>query len=52
MLDRRPLDLKDKLVALEAKQKRAKARKKALKEGVSKSKSKAKVGAAKARKKK
>jgi hypothetical protein len=42
MLDRHPLDLKDKLLALEAKQKRAKARKKALKQGKLVGKSKAK----------
>ena len=48
MLDRHPLDLKDKLEALEAKQKRAKARKKALKQakgGKTKAKSKTKVKA-------
>jgi SET domain-containing protein len=53
MLDRHPLDLKDKLLALEAKQKREKARKRALKQaqagGAAKAKSKSK---AKARKKK
>ena len=56
MLDRHPLDLKDKLVALEEKQKRAKARKKAKgKKPVVKTKSKAKTKAkvkVKARKKK
>jgi hypothetical protein len=52
MLDRHPLDLKAKLEAVEAKEKRAKARKKALKKGASKPKSNTKAGAAKARKKK
>jgi len=52
MLDRHPLDLKAKLEAVEAKEKRAKARKKALKKSASKPKAKAKTGAAKARKKK
>lgn len=46
MLDRHPLDLKDKLEALEAKEKRAKARKKAKgKKPVVKTKSKAKTKA-------
>jgi SET domain-containing protein len=53
MLDRHPLDLKAKLEAVEAKQKRAKARKKALlKKSASLPKSKTKAGATKARKKK
>jgi hypothetical protein len=51
MLDRHPLDLKAKLEAVEAKQKRAKARKKALKQGKGNTTAKAKVKATPRKKK-